>query len=183
MKKFATALLCLAAALPAAAAEVEMHTSKGLIVLDIDEENAPATAANFLQYARDGFFDGVIFHRIIPGFVIQGGGFEPGMQKRETRAPIQFEETGLKNAKYSISMARTNDPHSATSQFFINLNDNRPLDGGGGQPGYAVFGKVVEGAEVVDEIATVQTGNQQRYRDVPLEDIIIEKAVVRGGAQ
>ncbi len=167
------------AAAPAAAGEVEMRTSQGVIVLEIDEESAPQTAANFLQYAAEGFFDGLIFHRVIPGFVIQGGGFEPGMEQRETRAPVAYEHTPLKNKKYAISMARTSNPDSATSQFFINLNDNKSLDGASGKPGYAVFGRVIEGKEVVDAIARAATGTVGRFRDVPLNDIVIEKAVAK----
>lgn len=181
-------LCCALFAAAAIAANVKMETSKGVIVLAIDEERAPATAANFLQYVRDGFFDGLIFHRVIPGFVIQGGGFLPDMTRRETRPPIMFEQTGLPNKKYSISMARTNDPHSATSQFFINLNDNANLDGTSGDPGYAVFGRVIEGMEVVDSIAAARTGALQipatpttppeHYGDVPVADMIITKAEI-----
>ena len=182
MKRILTAFLyafTITFAAAAHAAEVEMHTSQGVIVLAIDEENAPQTAANFLQYAEDGFYDGLIFHRVIAGFVIQGGGFEPGMQMRQTREPITFEQTGLLNVKYSISMARTNDPHSATSQFFISVRDNPSLDGNGGQPGYAVFGRVIGGMEVVDSIAAVITGNRGPFRDVPVDNIIINKVVAK----
>lgn len=162
------------------AAEVEMRTSKGVMVISVDEKRAPETAVNFLQYVRDGFFDGLIFHRVIPGFVVQGGGFTPDMQQRETRAPIQNEaDNGLKNKKYTLSMARTNDPHSATSQFFINLVDNASLDFDGPYPpGYAVFGEVISGQEVVDAIAAVKTTTVGHYRDVPETPVIIEKATV-----
>lgn len=162
------------------AAEVEMHTGKGVMLVSVDEDRAPATAANFLQYVRDGFFDGLIFHRVIPGFVVQGGGFEPGMRKRPTRAPIRNEaDNGLKNLKYTLSMARTNDPHSATSQFFINLADNGNLDYSAANPGYAVFGEVISGREVVDAIAAVQTRTVGHFRDVPAPPVVIEKAVVK----
>lgn len=178
------ALSVFMAALPVGAASagtVEMTTNKGTIVIEVDEEKAPQTAENFLQYVKDGFFDGLIFHRVIPGFVIQGGGFEPGMKKRATRQPIQNEASnGLKNLKYTLSMARTQNPHSATSQFFINVNDNAFLDyAQGGNPGYAVFGEVVEGQEVVDAITNVKTGNVGHFQDVPVEDVVIEKAVIR----
>ena len=166
-------------ALPGAAAEVEMRTSMGVLRIAVDEKRAPITAANFLQYVQDGFFDGLIFHRVIPGFVIQGGGFSSAMQKRKTRAPIQNEaDNGRKNVKYSLSMARTNNPHSATSQFFINLADNANLDYSAANPGYAVFGEVVAGQEVVDAIAAVQTTTVGRYRDVPQTPIVIQKAAV-----
>ena len=164
----------------ARAAEVEFHTSKGLMVFDIDEERAPLTAENFLTYVRDGFYDGLIFHRVIPGFVIQGGGFDENMQQRETRAPVQNEAANqLRNLRYTLSMARTSDPHSATSQFFINLTDNGSLDYSANNPGYAVFGEVVEGQEVVDSIATVETSTVGPYRDVPVQPVVVEKAVVR----
>lgn len=159
---------------------VEMRTNKGTMVIALSEEQAPLTVANFLQYVQEGFFNGVIFHRVIPGFVIQGGGFTPDMQKKSTRPPIQNEAgNGLANAQYTLSMARTNDPHSATSQFFINLADNVPLDRSPGNPGYAVFGEVIEGKEVVDAIAGVATGIVGHYRDVPTEPVIIEQAVVK----
>ena len=161
------------------AVEVEFTTNKGVIVIDVDEENAPITAANFLQYVNDGFYVGLIFHRVIPNFVIQGGGFTPDMQIRETRAPIQNEaDNGLKNKHYSLSMARTNDPHSATSQFFINLKDNDFLDRQAGNPGYAVFGVVTEGKEVIDAIAVVATGPVPPYSDVPKEAVIITQTAV-----
>jgi cyclophilin family peptidyl-prolyl cis-trans isomerase len=121
---------------------VEMTTNKGVMLIEIDKKNAPLTAANFISYVENGFFDGLIFHRVIPGFVIQGGGFSPEMKQKETAAPIQNEAgNGLKNLRYSLSMARTNDPHSATSQFFINLNDNGNLDRSPSNPGYAVWRK------------------------------------------
>ncbi len=157
--------------------EVEMQTTLGAIVIRVDEKRAPQTAANFLQYVDDGFFDGLIFHRVIPGFVIQGGGFTPDMQKRETRAPIINEaNNGRKNAKYTLSMARTQDPNSATSQFFINVADNAALDYSAENPGYAVFGEVVAGMEIVDAIVQVKTGGRLGYKDVPEQDVVIEKA-------
>lgn len=164
---------------PAMAAEVEMKTNLGTMRILVDEEKAPVSAQNFLQYVKDGFYDGLIFHRVIPGFVIQGGGFEPGMNRRETRAPIVNEaDNGLKNLQYTLSMARTPDPNSATSQFFINLRDNASLDASAGNPGYAVFGKVTKGLKVVGKIARAKTGNVLAFKDVPVEDIIIEKAVI-----
>ena len=185
MKSIFTALLTFLFALffwagNAFAVEVEFQTTKGVMVFDIDEKNAPLTAENFLQYARDGFFDDLIFHRVIPNFVIQGGGFTPDMKQRKTRPPIINEATnGIKNLHYSLSMARTNDPNSATSQFFINLNDNAFLDAAGSNSGYAVFGKVVDGKGVVDAIATVPTGTVGHFQDVPTEPIIVTKAFVR----
>lgn len=166
--------LCLLVVPFAFAADVEFETSKGTIIIEVDEENAPISAANFLQYAEDGFYDGLIFHRVIPNFVIQGGGFTPNLKMRETRPPIRNEaDNGLKNKRYSLSMARTNDPHSATSQFFINLQDNDFLNFQAGNPGYAVFGHVKEGMDVVDDIAAVATDNE-----VPKEAVIITQARV-----
>ena len=182
---FTAALL---AALPAAAelTEVEFQTTRGSFVLQVDSERAPETVANFLQYVRDEFYNGLIFHRIIPGFVIQGGGFsaDDPMEQKETRAPVVNEsDNGWKNDRHTISMARTSDPHSATSQFFINLADNLPLDHKGVKDGwgYAVFGKVIRGGEVVDNIAAVQTGvkkgkarGQVRpFKDVPLTPVVM----------
>ena len=158
---------------------VEMVTSKGVIKLELDAEKAPTTVANFIAYVKSGHFEGTIFHRVIPGFVIQGGGLESGMREKKTGAPIQNEaDNGLKNLTGTICMARTNDPHSATSQFFINLKDNSFLDHTGKTPqgwGYAVFGRVTEGMDVVEAIAAVKTGNAGYHQDVPLEDIVIEK--------
>lgn len=162
------------------ATEVELHTSFGLIVVKVDEVNAPVTAKNFLQYVSDGFFDGLLFHRVIPGFVIQGGGFDSEFNQRKTRAPIRNEaRADLKNLAYSLSMARTQDPHSATSQFFINLNDNANLDYSANNPGYAVFAKVVTGRKVVDTIAAAKTIAYKQHRDVPAQRIYIEKAIIR----
>ena len=159
---------------------VEMTTSKGVITLELDAEHAPVTVANFLEYVNSGHYDGTIFHRVIPGFVIQGGGMESGMREKTTQAPIENEaDNGLKNLTGTICMARTNDPHSATSQFFINLKDNSFLDHTEKTPsgwGYAVFGRVTSGMEVVEAIAAVQTGNAGHHQDVPLEDVVLEKA-------
>ena len=163
-------------------AMVEMHTSKGLITLELDAEKAPVTVANFIEYVKSGHFDGTIFHRVIPGFVIQGGGLESGMKEKPTQAPIENEaDNGLKNVTSSICMARTNDPHSATSQFFINLKDNQFLDHSEKSPqgwGYAVFGQVTDGMDVVEAIAAVQTGNAGGHQDVPVEDIVVEKVTI-----
>ena len=161
---------------------VEMHTSKGLITLELDAEKAPVTVANFIEYVKSGHFDGTIFHRVIPGFVIQGGGLESGMKEKPTQAPIENEaDNGLKNVTGSICMARTNDPHSAPSQFFINLKDNQFLDHSEKSPqgwGYAVFGQVTDGMDVVEAIAAVQTGNAGGHQDVPVEDIVVEKVTI-----
>ena len=160
---------------------VELHTNKGVIRLRLDADKAPKSTENFLAYVRSGHFDGTIFHRVIDGFMIQGGGFEPGMKQKPTQAPIANEaNNGLKNKRYTIAMARTNDPHSATAQFFINVADNGFLDHSAPTPqgwGYAVFGEVVEGQEVVDAIKGVKTGNKGFHQDVPVEDVVIEKAV------
>ena len=159
---------------------VVLHTSMGDIKLALDAENAPATVANFLQYVRDGHYDNTVFHRVIDGFMIQGGGFEPGMKQKPTRGPVANEAgNGLKNTKYTVAMARTSDPHSATAQFFINVGDNAFLDYKGPSPqgwGYCVFGKVVEGMDVVDRIRAVQTGTSGFHQDVPRDDVVINKA-------
>ena len=160
---------------------IELHTNKGVIRIELDAAKAPKSAANFLDYVRNGHFDGTIFHRVIDGFMIQGGGFEPGMRQKPTGAPIENEaNNGLKNARYTIAMARTNDPHSATAQFFINVSDNAFLDHSAPTPqgwGYAVFGRVVGGEDVVDAIKSVRTGSKGFHQDVPVEDVVIEKAV------
>ncbi len=162
---------------------VTMETSKGTIVLELYPEKAPKTVANFLSYAKEGFFDGTIFHRVIPNFMIQGGGFTPDMQQKPTRAPIEIESNnGLHNERGTIAMARTSDPDSATAQFFINLKDNGFLDYSAPTPqgwGYAVFGRVIEGMDVVDAIAQVPTGRRGMHQDVPLEPVIIEKVTVQ----
>ena len=164
---------------------VEMVTSKGVIKLELDAEKAPITVANFIEYVKSGHFEGTIFHRVIPGFVIQGGGMQSGMREKPTNAPIQNEaDNGLKNLTGTICMARTNDPHSATSQFFINLKDNSFLDHTAKDPqgwGYAVFGKVTEGMDVVEAIAAVRTGNAGYHQDVPVDDIVIEKVSLSKG--
>jgi len=159
---------------------IKLLTSIGEITLELDAENAPITVENFLSYVDSGHYDGTIFHRVIPGFVIQGGGLVSGMQEKRTGIPIQNEaDNGLKNLTGSICMARTNDPHSATSQFFINLNDNHFLDHTEKTEsgwGYAVFGRVVFGMDVVEKVAAVETGNAGHHSDVPLADVVLEKA-------
>lgn len=157
---------------------IRFETSLGDIDIVLNETEAPLTAANFLKYVEDGFFDGTIFHRVIPGFVIQGGGFTEDMDQKRTQAPIRNEaENGLKNLRGSLSMARTNDIHSATSQFFINLKDNEALDHRGRASfGYAVFGRVTAGMDVVDRIAKVQTGRRHGHDDVPQEAVVVKSA-------
>ncbi|MBX6392228.1 MAG: peptidyl-prolyl cis-trans isomerase [Burkholderiales bacterium] len=161
---------------------VKLHTNFGTITLELDAERAPETVRNFLNYVESGFYDNTLFHRVIDGFMIQGGGFEPGMRQKPTNAPIRNEaDNGLKNERYTIAMARTADPHSATAQFFINVKDNPFLDFTAPTPqgwGYCVFGRVVEGMEVVDKIKAVPTGRRGFHQDVPLEDVIIERAEV-----
>ncbi len=157
---------------------VKLHTNKGTITLELDAEKAPLTVKNFLDYVNSGFYSNTIFHRVIPNFMIQGGGFEPGMKQKPTNAPVKNEAAnGLKNDVYTIAMARTGDPHSATAQFFINVKNNSFLDYPGQDGwGYCVFGKVVEGKEVVDAIAKAKTGRSGFHQDVPTEDVIITKA-------
>ncbi len=161
---------------------VKLHTNLGTITLDLDAARAPESVANFLAYARSGHYENTVFHRVIDGFMIQGGGFEPGMKQRSTLAPIKNEAAnGLKNGKYTVAMARTSDPHSATAQFFINVKDNAFLDHSAPTPqgwGYAVFGKVVEGQDVVDKITQVKTGRSGFHQDVPLEDVLIQRVEV-----
>jgi len=161
---------------------VRMQTNKGTIVLELDAEKAPATVANFVEYASSGFYDGTIFHRVIPRFMIQGGGFQPGMTQKAARDPIKNEaDNGLKNDLGTIAMARTSDPNSATAQFFINTKDNGFLNHSAPTPqgwGYCVFGKVVEGMDVVQEIEKVSTGTSGGHQDVPNEDVVIEKVTV-----
>jgi len=158
------------------------ETTLGNFEVELFEKEAPISAKNFLEYVDDGFFDGVIFHRVIPGFMIQGGGFEPGMKQKPTGAQIKNEaDNKLKNDKYTVAMARTSDPHSATAQFFINIANNDFLNHTGPNAqgwGYCVFGKVTGGTEVVDKIKGVKTGNRAGHQDVPAEDVIIEKAEV-----
>ena len=161
---------------------VKLHTNHGDITIKLDAEKAPVTVKNFLDYTSSGFYDGTIFHRVIGNFMIQGGGFEPSMKQKPTKAPIQNEAAnGLKNDNYTVAMARTGDPHSATAQFFINVKDNDFLNYTASNNqgyGYCVFGKVVEGKEVVDAIRQVKTGNRSGFQDVPVEDVIITKAEV-----
>ncbi len=177
MKRLYLLAAGLIASLPAWAANplVEIKTSQGTIVAEIFVDKSPKTAANFLQYVKDGFFNGTIFHRVIDGFMIQGGGFSADMQQKPTRAPVENEAgNGLKNSAGTLAMARTNDPNSATAQFFINLVDNDPLDRRPGNPGYAVFGQVKEGLDTVGRIAKQPTGNAGMFRDVPKTTILIE---------
>jgi peptidyl-prolyl cis-trans isomerase B (cyclophilin B) len=161
---------------------VELHTNHGVIKIELDAEKAPKSVENFLNYVKAGHYDNTVFHRVIDGFMIQGGGFEPGMKQKPTEAPITNEaNNGLKNVKGSLAMARTNDPHSATAQFFINVNDNDFLNHSSPTPqgwGYAVFGKVVEGLDVIDAIRKVKTGSKGFHQDVPVDDVIIEKAII-----
>jgi peptidyl-prolyl cis-trans isomerase B (cyclophilin B) len=161
---------------------VKLHTNHGIITIDLDEKRAPLTVANFLQYVKDGHYGNTIFHRVINGFMIQGGGFEPGMKQKPTRAPVKNEaDNKLKNANYTVAMARTSDPHSASAQFFINVADNAFLDHTAPTPqgwGYCVFGKVTGGTEVVDKIKGVKTGNKGMHQDVPAQDVIIERAEI-----
>ncbi len=157
---------------------VILHTNHGDIKIELNPEKAPKTVENFLNYVRSGHYNGTIFHRVINNFMIQGGGFEPGMKQKPTNAPVENEaDNGLQNVIYSIAMARTPDPHSATAQFFINVNNNHFLDYPGQDGwGYAVFGKVTEGQSVVDKIKLVATGRSGMHADVPREDVIIESA-------
>ena len=161
---------------------VQLETTHGDIVLELDEAHAPLTTASFAEYARDGFYDGTLFHRVIDGFMIQGGGMLPGMQRKPTRAPIQNEaDNGLRNLRGTVAMARTSAPHSASSQFFINVADNAFLDFKARSDdgwGYCVFGRVVEGMDTVDRIKAVGTTTRAGHRDVPAEDVLIERATV-----
>lgn len=161
---------------------VHIQTNKGTIVLELDAEKAPATVTNFLDYARAGFYDGTIFHRVIPGFMIQGGGFGPGMSEKPTNDPVKNEaDNGLTNDLGTIAMARTPDPHSATAQFFINAKDNNFLNFTAANAqgwGYCVFGKVVDGLDVLQSIEKVATTNQGGHQDVPQEDVVIESVTI-----
>ena len=154
------------------------ETTLGTFEVELFEKEAPVSSKNFLDYVEEGFFDGVIFHRVIPGFMIQGGGFEPGMKQKKTRAPIKNEATnGLKNLRGTLSMARTNDINSATAQFFVNVVDNDFLDHAGpSNYGYAVFGKVSSGMDVIDKIVKVPTTNRADHQNVPAADVVITKA-------
>ena len=161
---------------------VTMETNKGVITLELDAEKAPLSVENFVKYARAGHYDGTIFHRVIPGFMVQGGGFDTDMKQKGTNPPIKIEaDNGLKNTRGTVAMARTSDPDSATSQFFINVADNAFLDHKSPTQqgwGYAVFGRVTDGMDVVDSVEKVKTGNNQGHQDVPLEAVIIQKVTV-----
>ena len=161
---------------------IKLHTTHGVISLELDAVKAPDTAANFIQYVKDGHYNNTVFHRVIDGFMVQGGGFEPGMKQKPTRDPVQNEaNNGLKNDMYTVAMARTSAPHSASAQFFINVSNNDFLNHSAPTPqgwGYCVFGKVVDGTDVVDKIRKVKTGSRGMHQDVPVEDVIIEKAEV-----
>jgi len=161
---------------------IKLHTNFGVIAIELDAEKAPESAKNFLAYAEAGHYDNTVFHRVIPGFMVQGGGFEPGMKQKPCKAAIKNEaDNGLKNDTYTLAMARTSDPHSATAQFFINIADNDFLNFKAPNAngwGYCVFGKVVEGTEVVDKIKGVKTGSSGFHQDVPKEDVIIERAEI-----
>jgi peptidyl-prolyl cis-trans isomerase B (cyclophilin B) len=162
--------------------KVELQTNHGNIHIELDAVKAPVSAQNFIDYVNAGHFDGTVFHRVIKGFMIQGGGFEVGMKQKSVKAAIQNEATnGLKNKRYTLAMARTSDPHSATAQFFINAGDNGFLDHAAQNSsgwGYAVFGTVVAGSDVVDKIEQVKTGRKGFHDDVPLDDVVIQKAVL-----
>ena len=161
---------------------IRFTTNKGVFDLELNEAAAPKTCENFLQYVRSGFYNGTLFHRVIKGFMIQGGGMTASLREKTTRAPIKNEaDNGLRNRKYTIAMARTSDPHSATAQFFINVKDNSFLDHRSKDPqgwGYAVFGKVIRGQDVVDQIAAVKTGSRGYYEDVPMQPVIIKRATI-----
>ncbi len=161
---------------------IKLQTNHGDITIELNAEKAPKTAANFEQYVKDGHYDNTVFHRVIDGFMIQGGGFAPGMKQKDTRDQIENEaKNGLKNDHYTVAMARTSDPHSASAQFFINTSDNDSLNHTAPTPqgwGYCVFGKVTAGADVVDKIGKVKTGRKGFHDDVPVDDVVIQKATV-----
>jgi peptidyl-prolyl cis-trans isomerase B (cyclophilin B) len=161
---------------------VRLHTNFGIIDLDLDSERAPETVRNFLEYVESGFYTNTVFHRVIDGFMVQGGGFEPGMRQKSARTLIKNEaDNGLKNEPYSIAMARTSEPHSASSQFFINVKDNEFLNHTAPSAqgwGYCVFGKVAEGRDIVDKIKQVRTGKRGSHGDVPVDDVLIQRAEV-----
>jgi peptidyl-prolyl cis-trans isomerase B (cyclophilin B) len=163
-------------------ARVKFETSMGGFTIELFEAECPVTTKNFLEYVKSGFYDGTIFHRVIPGFVVQGGGMKPGLVEKEGRDPIPNEAAKAPtNARGTLAMARTSDPDSATSQFYVNLSDNKALDFAGGGPrgaGYCAFGKVVEGMDIVDKIAAVPTGRRFPHSDVPTEDIVLAKATL-----
>ena len=160
--------------------QIDIETSKGTIRIELDEAKAPVSSKNFLEYVDAGHYDGTVFHRVIPGFMVQGGGFEPGMRQKATNATITNEaNNGLKNDRYTLAMARTSAPHSATAQFFINAADNEFLNFKSETPqgwGYAVFGRVISGQDIVDKIEQVRTGNKGGHADVPLDDVTITRA-------
>ena len=162
--------------------KVKLQTSMGDIVIELDTEKAPVTAENFLKYVREGFYDNTVFHRVINGFMVQGGGFEPGLKQKPVRAPIENEAAnGVKNDAYTVAMARTSDPHSATAQFFFNVVNNNFLNFRAANAdgfGYCVFGNVVQGRDVIDKIKAVPTGNRGFHQDVPTDDVLIKKAEV-----
>jgi peptidyl-prolyl cis-trans isomerase B (cyclophilin B) len=161
---------------------VNLHTNHGTITIELDAERAPETVRNFLAYVESGHYANTVFHRVIGGFMVQGGGFEPGMKQKPTQPPVKNEaDNGLKNNLYTLAMARTSDPHSASAQFFINVSDNDFLNHSAPTPqgwGYCVFGRVVEGQDVVDKITAVKTGNRGPHADVPVEDVVIERSEV-----
>jgi peptidyl-prolyl cis-trans isomerase B (cyclophilin B) len=159
---------------------VLLTTNHGQITLELDADKAPKTVENFLSYVKSGHYDGTIFHRVIDGFMIQGGGFSPDMRQKPTEDPVENEaNNGLTNDRYTIAMARTSDPHSASAQFFINVSDNDFLNYPGSDGwGYCVFGKVTSGTEVVDKIGKIETGRRSMFSDVPTEDVVIEKAEI-----
>ena len=185
LKAIGTALITMLLAFSVQAASVSnpvvvMDTSMGKIEISLDQEKAPVTVKNFLAYTKSGFYDGTIFHRVINGFMIQGGGFTKDMSQKSTQAPIVNESgNGLANNRGTIAMARTNAPNSATSQFFINLVDNSFLNGSSSRPGYAVFGKVTSGMDIVDKIAGVETGRRGMHADVPEKSIVINSVSVK----
>ncbi|MDP2809050.1 MAG: peptidylprolyl isomerase [Rhodocyclaceae bacterium] len=159
---------------------IKLHTNLGTLTLELDAEKAPVTAQNFIDYVQAGHYDNTVFHRVIRGFMIQGGGFAPGMDEKETQAPIENEaKNGLQNERGTLAMARTSDPHSASAQFFINIADNGFLDFPGQDGwGYCVFGRVTDGMDVVDKIEAVRTGRSGFHQDVPVEDVVVERAEV-----
>ena len=172
-------LTCLTSVVWAANPKVALTTNKGVIVIELNAEKAPISAENFLSYVKEGFYNGTVFHRVIKGFMIQGGGMDATMSQKKTHDPIKNEaKNGLKNEKYTLAMARTGEVDSATSQFFINTNDNDFLNNGVRDFGYAVFGKVVEGQQVVDAIENVATSNKGMHQNVPVEPVMIQKAEI-----
>lgn len=187
MKKIAMWALMVCLPLTVFAAEgadprVKIETTKGDMVVELNQEKAPKSTENFLRYVNDGFYNGTVFHRVIPGFMVQGGGFTSDLQKKDTHEPIENEaKNGLKNDRGTIAMARTGDPHSATAQFYINSVDNDSLNQGRSGWGYAVFGEIVEGLEVIDEISKVKTGRQKGMGNVPVEAVKIVKVTLLKG--